>query len=118
MNRLMSLIAGAALLALPLPVGAQAVNFTLVNNTDIDFTALTVRRFGSNQWQPLVVAPVPVTAKGGQGAVDFNNPDCAFDLQATLPDGRNVVWSGVNLCDAKLVILNQRANGVLWADYR
>lgn len=111
-------LAAFALLALPVPVSGQAVNFTLVNNTDIDFTELTVRRFGTTNWQPLVVRPVPVTAAGGRGSVDFSDPDCAFDLQARLPDGRMVVWSGVNLCEAKVVILNQRANGVLWADYR
>lgn len=118
MKQLLAMAAAAAALALPAPAAAQAVNFTLVNNTDIDFTQLTVRRFGSNQWQPLVVAPVPVTAGGGRGTVDFSDPDCAFDLQARLPDGRSVVWSGVNLCEAKVVILNRRANGVLWADYR
>jgi len=112
------MLAGASLLTAPVPVYAQAVNFTLVNNTQIDFTALTVRRFGDGEWLPLVVAPVPVAAGGGRGAVDFSNPDCAFDLRATLPDGRAVVWSGVNLCDAKVVILNQRADGVVWADYR
>lgn len=118
MKQLLAIAAAASVLAFPVPAAAQAVNFTLVNNTDIDFTQLMVRRFGSGQWQPLVVAPVPVTAGGGRGVVDFSDPDCAFDLQATLPDGRNVVWSGVNLCDAKVVILNRRANGVLWADYR
>ena len=74
--------------AAPLPASAQAANFTLVNNTDIDFTGLKVRRFGTDEWLPLVVAPVPVARSGGHGAVQFNNPDCAFDLQATLPDGK------------------------------
>lgn len=112
-------IALAALVfALPVPALAQATNFTLVNNTPIDFTALKARRFGTDQWQPLAVAPVPVPKSGGQGAVKFNNQDCAFDLEATLPDGRLVVWSGVNLCDAKVVTLNRSANGDLWVDYR
>jgi hypothetical protein len=106
------------LLASSAPAFAQATNFTLVNNTTIDFTSMKVRRFGTDEWLPLVIAPVPVRKSGGQGAVEFSNQDCAFDLQATLPDGRLVVWPGVNLCDAKVVTLNQSASGQLWVDYR
>ena len=104
--------------ALPAPASAQAANFTIVNNTTIDFTGVMVRPFGRQQWLPLVIAPVPVARSGGRGAVQFNDQDCAFDLQATLPDGRKVVWSAVNLCEAKVVTLNQSANGQLWVDYR
>jgi hypothetical protein len=110
--------AAAALLAsLPAPGIAQATNFTLVNNTDIDFRGLMARRYGTQQWAALTVAPVPVSKSGGRGAVQFSNQDCAFDLQATLPDGRVVVWPGVNLCDARVVTLNRGANGELWVDY-
>jgi hypothetical protein len=77
-----------------------------------------VRRFGTQQWQPLTVAPIPLSRSGGHGAVQFTKPDCAFDLQASLPDGRTVVWPGVNLCDAKVVTLNRRAGGELWVDYQ
>lgn len=94
----------------------QAANFTLVNNTDIPFTALMARRYGTQPWVPLTVTPVPVASRG-RGAVDFSDPDCAFDLRATLPDGQLVVWRAVNLCDAKVVTLNRGANGVLWIDY-
>jgi hypothetical protein len=112
-------IALAALAAsAPAPAMAQATNFTLVNNTDIAFSAMKIRRFGTDQWVPLVITPIPIAQAGGRGAVQFSNQDCAFDLQATLPDGRLVVWSGVNLCDAKVVTLNRSASGDLWADYR
>lgn len=117
MKTTLGALLAAALVAAPASVWAQAVNFTLVNNTDVSFTGLTVRRFGSQQWLPLV-APVPLTRSGGRGDVVFSDPDCAFDLQATLPDGRAVVWSGVNLCEAKVVTLNRSANGELWVDYR
>ena len=118
MKQLLPVAIAAALAFAPAPVAAQAASFTIINNTDIDFTAMKVRPFGSSQWLPLVVSPVPVAHGGGQGAVDFSNPDCAFDLQATLPDGRTVVWPRVILCDTKLVTLNRRANGELWVDYR
>lgn len=118
MARILTLMGAAAIAVAPIPVSAQAVNFTLVNNTDLPFSQLQVRRFGSDQWLPLTVSPLPVTAKGGEGAVDFKDEDCAFDLQARLPDGRFVIWSGVNLCDARVVTLNRNARGLLWVDYR
>ena len=112
-------IAFAALVvATPAPLAAQAANFTIVNNTDVHFTNVMVKRYGSDQWLPLVVTPVPVRSSGGRGTVEFSDPDCAFDLRATLPDGRVVVWSAVNLCEANVVTLNRRANGELWVDYR
>lgn len=117
MRNLAVILLSMALALSPSPAPAQAVNFTLVNNTDIAFTGLMVRRFGTQQWSPLVVSPTPVTSSGGRGAVAFSNPDCAFDLQATLPDGRVVVWPRVNLCDARVVTLNRGADGSLWVDY-
>ncbi|MFP5329830.1 MAG: hypothetical protein ACLGHC_06820 [Alphaproteobacteria bacterium] len=107
----------AAFALTPSAASAQAVSFTLVNNTDIAFTGLMARRVGSQSWVPLGVSPVPVPSTGGRGSVEFSDPDCAFDLQATLPDGRVVVWPRVNLCEAKVVTLNRRADGSLWVDY-
>ena len=99
------------------PSFAQSANFTLVNNTDVNFTGLQVRRYGTPEWRPLVISPLPV-APTATGAVQFSDQECAFDLQATLPDGRVVVWPRVNLCEAKVVTLNRSANGQLWVDYR
>lgn len=108
----------AATLAAPAPAFAGAANFTLVNNTNIDFAGMMARRFGTDQWMPLTVTPPSVANSGGRGAVEFSNQDCAFDLQAKLPDGQTVVWQGVNLCDATVVTLNRGAGGELWVDYR
>lgn len=111
------LLALAAAVALPpTAVLAQAGNFTIVNATNIDMTGLAVRRFGTAEWRPLVVAPVPIV-KSGRGAAKFKDEDCAFDLRATLPDGRTVLWPGVNLCQAKVVRLNRNERGVLWVEY-
>jgi hypothetical protein len=118
MKPALAMIIAVAVAAIPAPAAAQAASFTLVNNTDIPFTQLSVRRFGSQEWRPLIVAPLPVAHSGGRGSVDFNDPDCAFDLQATLPDGRLVVWPRVNLCEARIVTLNRSARGDLWVDYR
>lgn len=117
--RTVTAIVIAALVAVaPAPALAQAGKFTIVNNTDVTFTNVMVRRYGSQQWLPLTVNPVPLPRSGGQGAVDFSDEECAFDLQATLPDGRVAVWSGVNLCEATVVTLNRSASGQLWVDYR
>lgn len=116
MNKVQFLLI-AAMLALPAPAAAQADNFTIVNATGISLSSLAVRRFGTDQWLPLVVDPVPVPDKG-RGAAQFKNQDCAFDLRGTLPNGETVVWSGVNLCEVKTLTLNRGANGELWVDYR
>lgn len=117
MKKLSLLLLAAAVAVLPAPALAQAGNFTIVNATPIDMTGLMVRRFGTSDWLALTVSPVPVMKAGGRGSADFRNEDCAFDLRATLPDGRTVVWPGVNLCQVKVVTLNQKAGGALWVDY-
>lgn len=116
MRQLLPILLAAAFAAAPAPALAQAGNFTIVNATGIDFTGLAVRRFGTSDWLPLVVAPVPLP-NAARGAANFRDEDCAFDLRATLPDGRTVVWPGVNLCQVKVVTLNQKAGGALWVDY-
>lgn len=118
MNYRLAIVAAALFAAAPVPAAAQASSFTLVNNTDVSFTGLMVRRFGTQQWRPLVVGPLPVAQRGGQGAAEFSDQECVYDLQASLPDGRHVVWPRVNLCEAKIVTLNRSANGQLWVDYR
>ena len=116
MKTLLPIAVAAVLAVSPAPAAAQAGNFTIVNATSIDFTGLAVRRFGTGEWLPLTVAPVPLQVSG-RGLASFKDDDCAFDLRATLPDGRFVVWPGVNLCQVKVVTLNQKAGGALWVDY-
>jgi hypothetical protein len=112
--RTLSLAAAAALVALaPAPAIAGAGNFTVVNGTGADIAALSIRRFGTDSWKGLPAA----LPKGGRGAVQFADEDCAFDIQAKLAGGATAVWSGVNLCDAKAVTLNRSASGELWVDY-
>ena len=104
----------AALLALsPTTAIAGAANFTIVNATGLDITELSIRRFGSGGWQPLAAAP----RAGARGAVRFSDPDCAFDIRATLAGGATAVWSGVNLCEANALTLNRTAAGAVWVDY-
>ena len=107
------LLVAAVLTALPAPALAGASNFTVVNATGRDITAMAIRRFGTTAWQPLGVAP----RAGARGSVQFTDTDCAFDIQGTLAGGINAVWSGVNLCEAKAVTLNRSDSGAVWVDY-
>lgn len=89
-----------------------ASSFTLVNGTGAALTQLSIRRTGTQDWKPLGTAPSP----GARGAVNFNDPDCAFDIQATIA-GSAVTWAGVNLCGAKSVTLNRDGPAGAWVDY-
>jgi len=102
-----------SLTAVPVPVSAGANGFSVVNNTGLNMTGLTIRRYGTKDWKALGSAPSP----GARGAISFTDPDCAFDIQATLQGVGTVVWSGVNLCEVKAVILNRNASGAVWVDY-
>jgi hypothetical protein len=103
----------AALVATSSPVFAGASNFTLVNGTDGSLSGLSIRRAGTNEWKPLGSAPTA----GARGSIQFKDPDCAFDLQATVPGKGPVTWAGVNLCDVKSVTLKQDASAGAWVDY-
>jgi hypothetical protein len=102
----------AALLATSSPAFAGAGSFTLVNGTGAALAELSIRRAGSGDWKPLS-AP---TSAGARGQVQFNDPDCAFDIRANV-GGAPITWTGVNLCDVKAVTLNKDASAGAWVDY-
>ena len=109
-----SLLGFAAIgLLLPAPALAGTTGFAIVNGLGADISAMAIRRVGSAQWQPLSAAP----AAGKAASTAFADPDCAFDLRATLAGGGTVTWAGVNLCDVKLLTLRRNDAGVAWVDY-
>ena len=113
MRILVAALAAASLALTAAPVFAGAGGFTVVNATGLNMSALSIRRTGTQDFRTLGAAP----AAGGRGSVQFSDPDCAFDIQATLAGAGAVVWNGVNLCEAKVVILNRNASGAIWVDY-
>src|SRR5918996_383731 len=114
MKQLLALILAVSAASGPAPaLAAGASGFSVVNQTGLNMTGLTIRRYGTEGWKALGSAPSP----GGRGSVQFSDPDCAFDIQATLQGAGTVVWTGVNLCEVKTVILNRNASGALWVDY-
>jgi hypothetical protein len=90
-----------------------AGNFALVNGTGAGLAELSIRRAGTSDWKPLGNAP----SAGGRNDVQFNDPDCAFDIRATVAGAGPTTWAGVNLCDVKSVTLNRDASAGAWVDY-
>ncbi|HEY5459077.1 MAG TPA: hypothetical protein VIJ81_06350 [Sphingomicrobium sp.] len=113
MKRFLAPLLAAAIVAVPVPAIAAAGNFTLVNKTGAEISSLQIRRVGTNAWQSLGGNP----ANGSRVAVAFANPDCAFDIKATLAGGQSATFSGVNLCDVTTVTLNRGPSGDVWVDY-
>lgn len=103
----------ALLLIASSPAFAGASGFVLVNGTGAIMSELSIRRAGTSDWKPLGNAP----AAGARGPISFKDPDCAFDIRATVTGAGPVTWSNVNLCDVKSVILNHDGSAGAWVDY-
>ena len=109
-----ALLAAAIVAASPAPaLAAGARNFALVNGTGGNLSGVSIRRAGTSDWKPLGASPSP----GARGDVQFSDPDCAFDIQATVAGAGPTTWAGVNLCDVKSVTLNRDASAGAWVDY-
>jgi len=113
MKRLIAPLLAVAVAAWPVAANAAAGNFTLVNRTGATISSLEIRRVGTAAWQPLGGTP----GNGARVAVAFANPDCAFDIKASLAGGPTATFTGVNLCDVTVVTLNRGPGGDLWVDY-
>ena len=97
----------------PAPAFGQAGNFTVINGTGTGISALSIRRTGTPNWTSLSAAP----GAGASSSVSFSDPDCAFDLQASLAGGGTAEWNGVNLCGTTQLTLRRRQSGETWVDY-
>lgn len=113
MHKLVLVLSALAVSLPAAPALAGAGGFTVVNGTNSNISALSIRRFGTSGWQALAATPAP----GARSAVQFSDPDCAFDLQATLAGGSTATWAGVNLCEANVVTLRRSPSGQTWVDY-
>lgn len=112
-GKAVALIAAAGLGVTPVPALAGASDFILVNRTGSAIGSLSIRRFPRGPWYSLAVSQGPA----GKAAVTFRHEECAFDIRATLGGKDTLTWSGVNLCEAKAVILKRHDSGVAWVDY-
>lgn len=112
MKKLLQIALFAFALA-PVPAIAGAAGFTLVNQSGSGITALAIRRTGTTEWRPAGNA----LSLGARSKIDFADPDCAFDIKATLAGSGEAVWRGVNLCEVANVTLRRDASGATWAEY-
>lgn len=104
----------AVLLASASPgLAAGASSFMLVNGTGVALADLSIRRAGTAAWKPLGPAP----SAGARRTMTFNDPDCAFDIRATVAGVGPITWAGVNLCAVKSVTLNRDGSAGTWVDY-
>ena len=109
------LIAPAVLVAAlaSTPATAETRGFVLVNSTGSAIEQLAIRRVGTQDWRNLAGAP----GAGARASIDFADPDCAFDLRASVPGAGPVTWAGVNLCEVKSVVLKRDPQAGAWVDY-
>ena len=111
------LVLAASLLALGSPVvaspAAGASNFVLVNGTSVPLAELSITRSGAKEWKPLSASSAP----NARSPINFKDPDCAFDIRATVDGAGPVTWTGVNLCDVKSVTLKRDDQAGAWIDY-
>lgn len=99
------------MLAAP-PAPALAADFALVNGAGANLSGLSIRRTGTSDWRGLGTS----LADGARTNIPFSEPDCAFDLRASL-GGAETLWRGVNLCEVKSVTLRRSASGATFVDY-
>ncbi|QNN65474.1 hypothetical protein H9L12_02390 [Sphingomonas rhizophila] len=107
------LTALALLVTTPTAAIAGANGFTLVNQSGSGITSLSIRRTGTQAWQPVGNA----LSLGARSKVAFADEDCAFDIRATLAGDGEAIWRGVNLCEVTNVTLQRNAAGATWVEY-
>lgn len=105
--------AAALIAVMAAPALADASSFTVTNATGAGIASLSIRRTGTSDWRSLPGAP----AAGASSSVSFSDPDCAFDLRASMAGGGFAEWVGVNLCGTSRLTLRRRPSGETWVDY-
>lgn len=98
----------AALLIAPAAHAADGIRYLeLLNRAHDSITAVAIAAAGSGQFQPAAIDPVP--GGGGATTVAVGDAGCRYDLQVGFGNGRNVVYSNVDVCrGGKLVISAMR----------
>ena len=95
------------------PAVAGVAGFGVVNQTGSAVSGLALRRTGTSDWKSVGGG----ASDGARTSISFSDPDCAFDLRATVAGHGENVWSRINLCEVKSVTLHRDASGTTWVDY-
>lgn len=94
----------AALLVWPVFAGTQ--DFTLVNQTGVDVYGLFISESANQDWEEDVLGQ-DILLDGGRVNISFSGRNaCLWDVMVTDSVGDSLEWSGINLCEATVVVLH------------
>ena len=104
----------SALLLAPLAF-AGTQDFTLVNQTGVDVYSLYVSQTVNDDWGDDILGE-DVLPAGNRVDVTFEgHSDCMWDMLVTDGDDGELVFEGINLCQASVVVLRCNAEEC-WAE--
>lgn len=100
----------------PAPAQAGTQDFTLVNDTGVDIHNLFISESGNENWEEDVLGD-DVLPDGARTTIGFAGYDaCLWDVLVLDQAGDGLTWTGLNLCEASVVIL-RCDDEQCWADW-
>lgn len=111
-------IASLAIAALfPAKVLAGTQDFTLVNHSGFDIYEIYISETANDVWGEDILEE-DVLANGGRVPVVFgDHPACMWDIKVVDREDTEVEWSGINLCEASVVVLTCDDSGECTAQW-
>lgn len=108
MVRSMGLCLAVLALALalpPAPAQAGTQDFTLVNQTGVEIHNLFISETSNEDWEEDVLGE-HVLPDGNRMTIEFHGRGaCIWDLMVLDEAGDGLTWTGINLCEASVVVL-------------
>lgn len=87
------------------PALAGTQDFTLVNQTGVEIYRLYISETTNQDWEEDVLGD-DVLPDGSRMNIDFYGRDaCLWDMLVTDDEDNSVEWTGINLCEASVVVL-------------
>lgn len=84
---------------------AGTQDFTLVNQTGVEVYRLFLSETTNEAWEEDVLGD-RVLPDGSRIDIDFyGRSSCLWDMMVTDEEGNSLEWSGINLCEASVVVL-------------
>ena len=95
---------------------AGTQDFTLVNQTGVEIYRLFISETTNENWEEDVLGD-QVLPDGSRMDIDFYGRNaCLWDMMVTDEQDNTVEWTGINLCEASVVVLRCDANEC-WAEW-
>jgi len=111
----LALAALAALLAAP-AVFAGTQDFTLINQTGVEIYSLHVSETTNEEWEEDVLGENTLPP-GQRINIKFQGREaCLWDILVTDDEDNTLTWTGINLCEASVVVLRCNENEC-WAEF-